>query len=1623
MELPVMKKSYQTREEKFKRRVKRYVGIWCCLDNHTPESRTHITTCTGTENLIGNLSHLKLQRMITHHEVLLVTSSYRSFAVMWQVVSAFQWLYDDFSVYQHISGKVAELLVVPIGKKLCYPFKYKSNMEELKQQVEKLRNAKESVQHSIDEAKRQGDDIEKDVEKWLSSVDEFAEKIVKPIIDEEDKAKNLCSTGFSPNLMTRYSLAKKAAKTAKDGVNLLREGKFEKVSHCPAIGRTKSFYTRGHEDFGSRMLKNFLVEILSDVEARNLFWKIVNHSEEKPDFNAIAVEIVKKCAGLPVAITAVANASKNGDLSDWKNSLQWLRKSNPKAIKGMEASVYSTIELSYNKLGHEEQSLFLLCSLENAGTNIHTLDLFKYSMGLGLFKDVDTMEEARNRMHTLISNLKASCLLLDGKANDFVKVHDIIHAVAISIASSKDNLMFNIQNATRMKEMLEEKQPKDSIGISLPWLEIDELPETLEFPKLELFLLLSRDDSSKIPDAFFEGVKGLKVLNLTALELLALPSSLGMLMNLRTLCLDDCLLGDIAIIGKLKKLEILSFRQADIELLSREIGQLTRLRVLDLSNCSTLKVITPNVISGLTRLEELYMGNSFIHWDVEGQSNASLAELKKLSNLTTLEIHVLDAQIMPGDLFFGKLERYRIFIGDVWKWSGKYETSKTLKLKLNSSFYLNDGVKFLVNKAEDLHLDEPKGVKNVLHELNGEGFQQLKHLLVQNSPQIQYIINSNFPRLESLFLHNLVNLEKICHDRLAIESFNKLRIVKVYKCDRLKHLFSFSMVKNLSQLQELEVTNCKKLEEIVFKESEEQVHQNDMISRVEFTQLRTLTLLRLPRLTSFGFNLFTPDTESQEIVSRDEPKGFMSLFSQNVVLPSLENLKLCSINIGCTWFDQLPVILVQLEKLEIRNCSMIKWIINTEELREEKEVFPKLLLLQLQGLPKLSRFSSGKSVEFPSLTQLDIQNCPKLKTFLSDSLSADLMPSKDDMHPLFDKKVAFPCLKILILNELPGLLHLWKEDSQPSSVFGNLTSLTVSDCDNIETLVPSSVSLQKLRTLTVCSCNSLMNLMTLSTAKTLVQLESMDICFCEMIEEMIIDMGADEILTAEGEKDAVINKITLFMLNSIVLEDLPSLTSFYSGTNTLECPSLKIIDIKACLKMETFVTMDLSIHSASFFSEKAISWCLQNLTELVMCDCDNLKYSFPSSMAESFVHLEFLELKLEGLPELTRFCDFNGNSIELPSLSELMIVNCPKMQTFASDSLCAKMETVVFPNTEDLSIHSASFFNEAISWCLQNLRALIMCDCGNLKYSFPSSMAESFVHLEVLELKLKGLPKLTRFCDFNGNSFELPSLSRMEIQNCPKMQTFAFDSLCADMPAIEEPEKVNTEETIHSFFDEKVAFPCLKVLELYKLPKLLHLRKGNSQPSKVFENLEHLKVAGCRNLKTLVPSSVSVQNLVTLEVKKCDGLKNLVTFSTAKSLEQLKKMKIILCKTIEEVIIDEGDVVKDGIVFKQLKYMKLGCLPSLTSFCKGNFTIEFPCLKRVLVMKCFKMMNFSQGVLSTPKLQRVQLKEEKDEWRWESKVCESSWEGEEDGGCWEGDFNTTIQKLFKDMNAESSEQK
>ena len=122
-------------------------------------------------------------------------------------------------------------------------------------------------------------------------------------------------------------------------------------------------------------------------------------------------------------------------------------------------------------------------------------------------------------------------------------------------------------------------------------------------------------------------MRELKVLDLTKMRLLSLPSSINLLTNLQTLCLDHCVLKDIAVIGELKNLEILSLIYSEFTQLPQEIGLLTHLRLLDLSYCAKLEVIPPNVLSNLKQLEELYVRDSFTQWELEGVNNerASLA--------------------------------------------------------------------------------------------------------------------------------------------------------------------------------------------------------------------------------------------------------------------------------------------------------------------------------------------------------------------------------------------------------------------------------------------------------------------------------------------------------------------------------------------------------------------------------------------------------------------------------------------------------------------------------------------------------------------------------------------------------------------------------------------------------------------------------------------------------------------------------------------------------------------------------------------------------------------------------------------------------------------------------------
>ncbi|WJZ97446.1 hypothetical protein VitviT2T_016049 [Vitis vinifera] len=135
-----------------------------------------------------------------------------------------------------------------------------------------------------------------------------------------------------------------------------------------------------------RTQKEFHLQHLSEDEAWNLFKKTAGDSVERPELRPIAVDVAKKCDGLPVAIVTIANALRGeSSVHVWENALEELRRSAPTNIRGVSKDVYSCLELSYNHLESDEvKSLFLLCGVLGLG-DIYMDFLLLYAMGLNLF--------------------------------------------------------------------------------------------------------------------------------------------------------------------------------------------------------------------------------------------------------------------------------------------------------------------------------------------------------------------------------------------------------------------------------------------------------------------------------------------------------------------------------------------------------------------------------------------------------------------------------------------------------------------------------------------------------------------------------------------------------------------------------------------------------------------------------------------------------------------------------------------------------------------------------------------------------------------------------------------------------------------------------------------------------------------------------------------------------------------------------------------------------------------------------------------------------------------------------------------------------------------------------------
>ncbi|XP_035538953.1 uncharacterized protein LOC109021335 isoform X1 [Juglans regia] len=1279
--------------------------------------------------------------------------------------------------------------------------------------------------------------------------------------------------------------------------------------------------------------KDIGLKVLPEEEAWSLFEKMVGDSIKDDSFRATATEVAKECAGLPIALVTVSKALKKKTLYEWKDALRQLRSPSPNFLTRMQSTIYSSIELSYSRLESQDmKSFFLLCA--HMGYFIGYLDLLKYCYGLSLFQGISTLEEARNRIYRLVRNLKDSCLLLDCPySSEHFVMHDVVRDVAMLIAS-KDHSIFMVRDDGELNKWPDMDALKRCKTLSIFGGEIQDLPNEMECPQLRLFNVNGGKCSWQILETFFERVGELKVLCFTKMQLPSLPSSLHLLRSLQTLCLEHCELGDISVIGELKNLVILSLSGSNVSKVPREVGLLTDIRLLDLSSCSKLELIPPNVLSSLLKLEELYVGNSFIQWDPEGlDNNANLAELKNLSHLTTLEIHIRDASNLPKDIWLTKLERYMILVGNVrWDWFEKHETwfdncesrfgmretSRTLKLKLQTNLKSDDGIRMLLKRTENLYLDELKGVKSVVHELDMEGFQQLKHLHIQNNSEIKYIVNSRipiiaFPVLDTFLLKNMSGLEEICRGHLPSTSFGNLRVVKLESCDELKFVFSSSIARGLSLLNELHIRECRIMGAIVLKE-EGEIEDKNMIV---FPQLRCLALHHLPKLASF-FTIKSPFIiDAGEIIPENKLDFYLPILDKQVVFPNLERLELSSTDLEDIFHNQLQAssscrvtymrtisrfqnllslhvqgsshikyilsysiarFMVQLKDLHVLECKVLEEILLTEDLGGEERspmvFFPKLKLLCLKDLPILKRFCIGRKIKFPSLEKLQIEYCPNLRTFIFNTSSSGMIANNAmEMQPLFNEEVVFPSLERLEISHMDYLKIIWQNQFAADS-FCKLRFLKVEFCEQLVNVFQSNMLTRfgSLETLIMANCGALQEVFDLQSLN-----------FNET--HVVIDTQLKELLLSR-----------LPRMKHVWNKDPEPLFRFRN---------LKQIHAKGCESLKSFFPT-------------TVARFLKQLEKLQIVDC-GVEEIVAWDGREAIARFRFPQVTLLNLKVLPRLKWFypRVHTSEWPMLKDMRVHRCPEVEIFASE-LSMFQEASQESQRGMISIKQPLFLVDEVAF--PSLEALAISHMDNLKIIWHNKLvADSFYNLQKLHVE---------FCKnilhvFHSNMLKIfQSLKILRITDCGLLQD-VFDLQGQDSKEM-----------------QAVTVSCLKEMYLVRLPNLRSVWKKHSGNLCSFQDLKVIHAKGCESLESFIPESI------------------------VRSLLQLEDLRIIKCG-VKEIIAGEGArVAVPRFVFPKVTRLNLQGLVELKWFYHGLHTSEWPLLKYMRVDRCQKVHIFASEYTS-----------------------------------------------------------
>ncbi|XP_077221981.1 disease resistance protein At4g27190-like [Tasmannia lanceolata] len=629
----------------------------------------------------------------------------------------------------------------------------------------------------------------------------------------------------------------------------------DKVNKCKIVLSTRFLRVSNAMEVDMQ----FKVKILGDEEAWNLFHEKTGEVVLLPDIQALAVEVVKECGGLPLAIITVGRAMRGKERKKvWLDALRALKESAVPEIEGMEPKVFRSLKLSYDCLEEDNiKPCFLYCALYPEDTEIYVPELVKYWTMEGFANNVDNLEDASNNGHRIIERLKDACLL-EVLGENYVKMHDLIRDLAIWITSSsmKEGPKFLVKAGMGLKEAPKENMWEGVERVSLMKNQIERLPTGPNCPTLLSIFLQQNYVLRTIPSSFFELMPQLRVLDLSHTNIQSLPMSLSSLVNLRALILISCCcLIEVPPLGHLKQLQFLNLRESNgIQELPQGIEELVNLKSLDLSYMCSVTTIPYTTICSLSSLEELRMIGTPIKWakeggldDVNEGTGYSLAELAMLTHLYSLDITVTDIDCLSQDSF------HRRQLSSLRKFNFEFGKIKTLMIKLRSSDkklcvygceYFPPCCKIIQEYAEGIGIYECNGLKRGISEIAGHSLT-LRNLAITNCSQVDCIIDNGDVghNIEWMHLSGLPNLKKLIMGHGSL-SLRQLQTLVIGYCEQLSGtLFSSNLVHQLDKLENLTIYDCDKIEEII-EEGDNMLVLNHALPSLRRLQLEHLYGLR-----------------------------------------------------------------------------------------------------------------------------------------------------------------------------------------------------------------------------------------------------------------------------------------------------------------------------------------------------------------------------------------------------------------------------------------------------------------------------------------------------------------------------------------------------------------------------------------------------------------------------------------------------------------------------------------------------------------------------------------------------------------------------------------------------------